>query len=159
MKYIWFFIAFISLNSYGADASWTKATTHYTIYSNGGYATMPFDPPTTVPKNGGKITTVSYSVTPYTAKLKYKEAMQETIYMCYAYPYSKENDKFCQYLDKTEGSVNAFQNLNPYGSIWIKHTVTVDLSKIDNDKLSEIFPIFADGRTDTVTVNYQYQKK
>jgi hypothetical protein len=44
-------VACFALPAYASASSWTKTTTHYNIYSDGGYATMYFNPPSTVPSS------------------------------------------------------------------------------------------------------------
>lgn len=135
-----FILAVLTAPSFAADHAWTKATPHYTVYFEGGYATMPFDPPSSVPKHGAVITSIAYSWTPYD-----EQATNEYVMICYTRPYSTLRE-YCQQLKEKNGTLNTFKGLNAYGSFWIKHTLNGSV---------KTFPIYANGRTDTLTINYQ----
>lgn len=130
----------VSSSAFAINGSWSKTTLHYTIYLSGGYATMPFSPPSSVPISGTSITSVTYNWSPYP-----NGNTTETVQLCYSKPYSSTLER-CQDVSSLQsGSRNEFNGLSARGSFWIRHTLT-----------GGTYPATASGMSDTVTVNYTY---
>lgn len=141
MKKWLFLLAVFGLvgNSYAVDTLWSKTTTHYTIYIDGGYATMPFSPPTSVPISGTSVTLVSYQWAPYT-----NGRTIEFVELCYSQPYSSIIG-YCQNISASQtGTTLNYNGFSARGKFWIRHTLT-----------GGTYPAFS-STTDTVTVNYHY---
>ena len=104
-------------SAHAAITTWTKATTHYTIYSSGGYAAMPFAPPSSVPSSG-VVSTVQYSWFPYA-----NGNTLESVELCYSAPYSSVIGN-CQNISGTRtGTSFNFAGKSAKGEFWIRHTI------------------------------------
>ncbi len=126
--------------SYAVDTSWSKTTTHYTIYMSGGWATMPFSPPSSVPISGTTVTSVSYQWSTYP-----NGNSSELVEICYSNPYSS-TIQYCHNISASQtGTVHFYDGFSARGTFWIRHTLT-----------GGTYPATANSRTDSVTVNYHY---
>ncbi|MBB2915499.1 hypothetical protein FHS43_006820 [Streptosporangium becharense] len=135
--------AAVALPASAATGSWTVSKTHYTIYFDGGYATMLFNKPVTSLPNNGQITSTTVQVAPYT-----NGRTTETITICYQKLYTA-TDYLCttpvSITGNTTFSVSAFNGLDPKGTVTVRHTLS-----------GGTYPATGVGVQDTVTVNYQY---
>lgn len=126
--------------SYAVDTSWSKTTTHYTIYMSGGWATMPFSPPSSVPISGTTVTSVSYQWSTYP-----NGNSSELVEICYSNPNSS-TIQYCHNISASQtGTVHFYDGFSARGTFWIRHTLT-----------GGTYPATANSRTDSVTVNYHY---
>lgn len=126
--------------SYAVDTSWSKITTHYTIYMSGGWATMPFSPPSSVPISGTTVTSVSYQWSTYP-----NGNSSELVEICYSNPNSS-TIQYCHNISASKtGTVHFYDGFSARGTFWIRHTLT-----------GGTYPATANSRTDSVTVNYHY---
>lgn len=126
--------------SYAVDTSWSKTTSHYTIYMSGGWATMPFSPPSSVPISGTTVTSVSYQWSTYP-----NGNSSELVEICYSNPYSS-TIQYCHNISASQtGTVHFYDGFSARGTFWIRHTLT-----------GGTYPATANSRTDSVTVNYHY---
>ncbi len=109
-------------------------------YGLGGWATMPFSPPSPVPISGTTVTSVSYQWSTYP-----NGNSSELVEICYSNPYSS-TIQYCHNISASQtGTVHFYDGFSARGTFWIRHTLTGDT-----------YPATANSRTDSVTVNYHY---
>lgn len=133
------FLLLLSASVYAATYIWQDTTTHYAIYFDGGYATMPFLGPSSVPSYGTSITNVEYAWSPYD-----NGNTNEFVQICYSEPYSSAIE-YCNDISGSQtGNIQAYDGFNAKGTFWIRHTLT-----------GGAYPVYSTA-TDTVTVTYDY---
>jgi hypothetical protein len=137
-------VAVVSSPASAATDSWTVSRSKYTIYFDGGYATMYFakSPQSTVPSNA-LITGTSVHVTPYN-----NGRTRETVRVCYQRQYSS-TDYLCNepqdIFGSTTISLSLFNGQSARGSVTVTHTL-----------YGGTYPVTGGTAQDTVTVSYQY---
>lgn len=123
-----------------AQSNWTRAATHYTIYTAGTYATMYFSQSGLPSSNS--ITSVTVTVNPYP-----NGNTGETIQICYAHPYSSTYG-YCQsqFITGPQTFVYStqFDGLNARGTFYVRHTL-----------VDGTFPAYPNSVQDIVSVDYQ----
>lgn len=126
-----------------ATSAWTISHTHFSIYFDGGYATLYFTQPQTQLPNNAPITGTSVQVTPYT-----NGRTTELVQVCYRQQFS-DLDYACTAAQAITGATtiptSLFNGQNARGTITVKHTLT-----------GGTYPATGGTAQDTVTVNYQY---
>lgn len=140
-KYLVVLLSMLGLisSAYALTGSWSKTTTHYTIYLSGGYATMPFGPPTSVPISGTSIMSVAYTWTPYA-----NGNTSEIVELCYSEPYSSIIGNCTNISAARSGTSSGYNGKSARGKFWIRHTIN-----------GGTYPAIS-TTTDSVTVTYNY---
>lgn len=130
----------VSFSAYATDGTWSKTTLHYNIYSSGGFATMPFSPPPSVPISGTTITLVTYNWSHYQ-----NGNTNELVELCYSAPYSSIIGRCTPITASQTGTSPNFNGLSARGSFWVRHTIT-----------GGTYTAVPANMSDIVTVNYTY---
>ena len=129
----------LPLAANAATDSYSASRIHYTIYATGGTATMPFNVPSSVPRNGATVTSVNYTWTPCN-----NGNTSELVWLCYSPQYSSTIGDCVDISASQSGTVTHHAGFNARGQFWIRHTIS-----------GGSYPAISTS-SDHVTVNYSY---
>lgn len=129
----------LPLAAHAATGSYSASKLHYNIYSSGGFATMPFSVPSSVPRTGATVTSVNYTWSSYN-----NGNTSELVELCYSAQYSSTIGNCVNISSAQSGTTTAHAGLNAKGQFWIRHTIT-----------GGSYPAVSNS-SDYVTVNYSY---
>lgn len=103
--------ALLSSAAHAADDFWEHMRLGYTIYFSGGYATTPFNPPSSVPRTDAEITDVSWDWNTIP-----NGHTSEEVELCYRKQYSS-SDFLCIDISAAQNdNSDAFDEFNARGT-------------------------------------------
>ncbi len=129
----------LPLAAHAATDSYSASRMHYNIYGSGGFATMPFTVPSSVPRNGATVTSVNYTWSSYN-----NGNTSEIVELCYSAQYSSIIGSCVDISASQSGTRTEHAGLNARGQFWIRHTIS-----------GGSYPAVSTS-SDHVTVNYSY---
>ena len=110
--------AFLSSAAHAADDFWEHTRLGYTIYFSGGYATTPFNPPSSVPRRDAEITDVSWDWNTIP-----NGHTSEEVELCYRKQYSS-SDFLCIDISAAQNdNSDAFDGFNARGTFHLRFTL------------------------------------